>query len=211
MSWQEKAVIAVLFVTLVLWMTEKMHGVSSALVALAAAGILVGLNIITRPAFRNEIAWEAIVFVGCILNISEVFKSTGIDKWIGRAIGPYLVPLLSESIFLFIIALSIAMYLIRFLMASQMAAMIVFMILLLPLVGAAGINPWVVAFASFVSVNVWLFMYQNVQYLIAFFAADSGQMVSHKQMIKLCFAYMIISIIGLLVSIPVWRLTGLLK
>ena len=211
MTIQEKIVAIILVITLLLWMTEKIHGINSAIVALVSMGLMQLFNVTNRADFRSEVAWDAIVFVGCILNISAVFKETGVDKWISQAVGPYIVPLLSENIFVFFIILSVAIYLIRLVIASQFATITIFMILLLPLLGAAGINPWVMVFVCLVAINVWLFMYQNVQYLVAFFAAAKGEMVSHKQMVKLSIAYMVISIIGLVVSIPVWKMTGLLK
>lgn len=73
MSKNEKFVPAVLIVCLCLWMTEKVHGILAALVALMAICLLMGLKIFKRSDFKPEVAWDAAVFIGCIINIAAVF------------------------------------------------------------------------------------------------------------------------------------------
>jgi hypothetical protein len=49
----------------------------------------------------------------------------------------------------------------------------------------------------------------NSYYLLSFYGTG-GEMVEHRQMIKLSFAYAMIAIVGFLVSVPYWRLLGLI-
>ncbi|HWR05738.1 SLC13 family permease [Sporomusa sp.] len=211
MSKNEKYVSVVLVLTLLIWMTEVLHGINATIIAIAALAALLGYNVIDRNTFKSGIAWDAIMFIGCIFAVSGVFSALKITGWIGKVLGPHVAPLLAGNIYLFLAVLCIVIYLVRFVLASQLAVITIFTLLLTPLALKEGISPWIMGFTSFVAINVWILMYQNAQYLVAFFGAAGGEMVNHRQMIKLCVAYMIISIIGLLVSIPFWKLTGLIQ
>ena len=206
-SRNEKIVCAVLGACLLLWMSEKVHGISAAIVAIFAVCILMGLNVISRSDFRTGISWDAVIFIGCIINIGPVFSELGIDRWIGSVAAPYLVPVVS-NIWLYLVFGAAVIYLVRFFIVSMTATFTIFTVIVTPFAVNAGINPFVTAFVILVSVNVFHMFYQNSTYLAGFYAA--GQMVSHKQMIALSGAYMIISVIGLAACVPLWRLTGLL-
>jgi DASS family divalent anion:Na+ symporter len=58
--------------------------------------------------------------------------------------------------------------------------------------------------------NTWTVFYQNAPYVTAYYAVG-GDMVNHGQIAKLSVAYMVISIIGLLICVPFWQLMGLIK
>lgn len=211
MSRNEKIVATVLTITLLLWMTERLHGVNSGIVAVLSMCTMIGFNIMDRNYFKSGIAWDAIMFIGCIFTVSTVFGALKITEWTGKVMGPYIAPYLSGSIYVFLAGLCILIYLIRFVLASQLAVMTIFTLFLTPFAIKAGIHPWVMGFTAFVAINVWIMMYQNAQYLVAFYGANGGEMVTHKQMIKLSVAYMVVSIIGLWVSVPVWMMTGMIK
>lgn len=211
MSRNEKIVAVVLALTLILWMTEKVHGVNSGIVAMCSTAVMLSLNIFDRIAFRSAIPWDAAIFMGGILNLSTIFPMLKIDKWIGSLIGPYVVPLLSQNIFIFFALICVLIALLRFVLASQLATITIFTLLLTPVAIQAGINPWIMAFMSYVAINVWFVMYQNIQYATSYYLSANGEMVEHKQMIKLSIAYVIVTIIGLCVSVPVWKMTGLIQ
>jgi len=84
MSNKEKIVSVVLVACLSLWMTEKLHGILAAIVAMVAVCVLMGFQVFDREDFRGGIAWDAAVFIGCIINISSVFPALKIDKWLGH-------------------------------------------------------------------------------------------------------------------------------
>lgn len=207
MSKNEKIVSVVLVACLLLWMTETVHGIPAAIVAVVAICVLLGLEVMSRNDFRTGIGWDSVIFIGCIINIGSVFPQLGIDKWIGSVAGPYLIPMVS-NIWLYIIVGAIAMYLVRFFIVSMIATFTIFTVIVTPFAVSAGINPFVTAFVILASVNVFHMFYQNSTYLAGFYAV--GNMVSHNKMIKLSVAYMIISIIGLAACVPMWHMTGLL-
>lgn len=208
MSKREKICITVIGLALLLWMTEKLHGISSGAVSVGAMSILIGTGILDRKSVRSGIPWDAIMFIGVLIGISGAFQVLGIDKITSDFLGPYLKPLLEYNIFLFLGVTSCLVYLVRFILPSQVAGVTIFTLLLTPFAVEAGINPWVMGFMAYVSGNVFVVMYQNVTYVTGFYAANNGEMVTHRQMLPLAFTYMIVSIIGLWVSVPIWKMMG---
>lgn len=207
MSKKEIIVMVILIASLILWMTERVHGMSAALVALTALCLMLGFKIIERPDFRSKIAWDSIIFIGAIINLATVFPALGIDRWVAEMVGPYIFPLMS-NMYVFVVVLAVLLFFLRFVLVSQTATLTIFVVLLTPLALAAGINPLVTSFAVLVSVNLWNVIYQNTTFLAANYAADG--MVKHSQTIKMSVAYAVINIVALLASVPLWKLTGLI-
>lgn len=169
---------------------------------------MLGFNVYDRQDFRRQIPWDSIIFIGGIINLGSVLPYLNIDKWIGEAVGPSIIPLMSNP-YLFIIALTIAVYLIRFVFVSMIATLTIFSTLLIPFAAQAGINPWIAGFVILASVNVWVVNYQNSSYLTSYYATG-GDMVKHSQVAKMSLAYMFISLLGFLICIPFWKLIGLI-
>ena len=205
MSRNEKITSVVLAAAMVSWMTETLHGISSALVAIFAVSALLGTGVMDRLDFRRGTGWDSAIFIGCIINTGTVFAKLGIDKWIGSLAGPVMVVLLS-NIWVLILAGSLLTYVVRFFIVSMVATFTILTVIVVPFAEQAGFNPWVPAFVFLVATNVFHMFYQNTTYLSAYYAADG--MVSHGKMVRLGLAYMMISIIGLLACVPVWTWLG---
>ena len=204
----EKITAIVLIVTLLLWMTESLHKIDSGEVAVLSICVLLALNVLNRDDFRKGIDWAAIIYVGCILNIGAVFAALNINLWLGHALQPIVASFLSNG-YLFVIALALAVLVCRLIIISMLATAVIFTIVLSPLVITHGMHPWIIAFVSFAASNIWFFFFQNSFYLLSFYAVG-GEMVEHRQMIKLSIAYAVIAMVGFLVSVPYWRMLGLM-
>lgn len=207
-SRNEKITLIVLISTLLLWMSEGVHGISSTLVALIAWSVLLGFNVYGRYDFRKEIPWDSIIFIGVIFNLGSVLPYLNIDKWIGDTIGYIIIPVMANP-YLLILVLTITIYIARFILVSMAATITIFLAVLVPFAIQAGINPWIIAFIILTSINIWLAHYQNSTYLTAYYATD-GVMVKHSQMAKMSLIYMLLSLLGLFLSIPYWKLLGLI-
>jgi len=204
----EKIVMGVLVISLLMWMTEKTHGIAAALVALVALCVLLAFEIFDRTDFKSGIGWDSVIFIGSIIGLATVLPALQIDKWIATMLGSTITPLLS-NVYLFVIAGAIMTYLLRFVIVSMTAIVSIFTVLLAPFALNAGVNPWVTGFIVFASAQVFNIAYQNSGYLAGFYATG-GEMVNHRQMAKMSIAYMIISCIGLLACVPIWRIMHLI-
>lgn len=208
MSKKEKICTVVLAGALLLWMTEAMHGINAAAVSMGAMSILMGSGILDRTSVRAGIPWDAVLFIGVLIGISSAFKVLTIDKITSAFLGGYLQPLIDYNIFIFILLASCLVYVVRFILPSQVAGVTIFTLLLVPFAVQAGIHPWIMGFLAYVSGNIFVVMYQNVTYVTAFYAANNGEMVAHKDMLILAFTYLVVSILGLWVSVPIWKMMG---
>ncbi len=210
MNRNEKITLAVLVVALGLWMTERTIGIPAVITALGGMWILMALNVFGKEDFHNRMIWSLMFFIGGVLNLVNVLPAVGIDKWIGTTFGPYLTQFVGNP-YLFIAATAIMIYLMRAVIVSLTAGMTIVTVMLLPFASTAGMNPWVIGMVSYVSVMVWYLPYQNANFLSAFAAAGGEDRVAYSQTIKASLAYMVISLVGLLISIPYWKFLGLIK
>jgi DASS family divalent anion:Na+ symporter len=111
--------------------------------------------------------------------------------------------------YLFVVVLAFSVFLARFIIVSMTATTVIFTVVLAPIVTMHGMHPWVIAFVSFAASNVWFCFYMNAFYLMSFYGMG-GEMIEHRQMIKLSVAYAMVAVVGFLVSVPYWRLLGLI-
>lgn len=208
MSRDEKVTFAVMSLTLAMWITESLHKIPSGDVAILALCVLLVSNVLNREDFRHGIEWPAVIYIGCLINMGTVCHALKIDLWLGRGLGPVVSNFVLRP-YLFVVALSIAVYLIRFVIVSITSTAVIFTIVLSPLAIAHGMHPWVIAFVSVACANIWFLFYLNAWFVLAFYGTG-GDMVEHRKLVKLSFAYAAIAIIGFLVSVPYWRWLGLI-
>ena len=209
MSRDEKICLLVLIGTLLMWMTEKLHRISAGEVAIMAMCLLLVLKVMDKNDFKTRIDWTSVVFVGSILNMAAVIQSLKVDRWLGSELQPILVNVVSEPALL-IITLVVAASVIKLIIVSLTSAAAIFVLVLPPLMIANGINPWIACMVTFAGSNIWYLSYMNSIYLCAHFGTQ-GQLAKHSSMVKLSAAYSVICTLGFLVSIPYWRMLGLIK
>ncbi len=206
-SRDEKACAAVLVVCLLMWMTESIHGIDAAVVALVALVIFIGLDIMNTDDFRKNIAWDSLILITALTNVGTVISAVNLDTWIGNMLGGYITPLISTPV-IFVPILCILVYLVRFVIASWVAVMTIFIVLLSPFALEAGMDPWIIGMILYASVNIWIFRYQNGPYISAVTATND--LIDHKQAVPACITYMIASMLGFMICIPYWKILGLL-
>ncbi|OPY89845.1 MAG: Inner membrane protein YbhI [Syntrophaceae bacterium PtaU1.Bin231] len=209
MSRAEKITLVVLIVALLLWMTEKVHGISAAIVALIAMIILLYAKVFDRAEFRAKMPWDVIIFVGTIIGIAAVFPFLKIDKWMGTVLAPYVGPLVSNP-YAFVAGFTVFIYILRFFFISQTGTIVIFTVMFTPLAVQAGINPWIAGMITLTAIMTWNTFYQNANYIITY-SATGGELVETKQMVKLSVAFMLINLLGFVISVPYWQMAGLIK
>jgi len=209
-SWKrgEKITMAILTVSLLLWMTERQHGISAALVSiLAVCGIMI-TRVMNASEFRSKVAWDILVYIGCIYQIGGALSTWGVTTWLGGILGPIIVPFIDRPV-LFVIALALIIYLARTIIASWIAVMTIFSVLLVPISIEAGMHPFIPCFVAYCAVNIWLLKFQNVPYISVL--GIVGDMVDHnKNCIPYALFFMLMSLIGFIVSVPFWGMLGML-
>lgn len=206
-TWKQKFILGLLVVCLLLWMTERVHGVGAWMVACAAACILMTTNIIDRTALRTKIAWDAMIFLGCFLGIGDTFSANGINAWVKYILADHMSMVMGNMV-VFVVVVCLLTYVTRFILVSWTSAVVILGTLLIPLCEVAGIHPFLALIIIYVSTNTWNVIYQSTP-VVTSMVATENKMVLHKDLIPASIAYMIVNIVALLACIPVWKIMGL--
>ena len=208
MSRYEKRMCVIIVLTVALWIAEPLHHIPAHIVALAAFALTVACGILGKTGFREDIGWEALVFVGIAIGLANVFQSVGIQEWVVATAGPAFQALAGNP-YLFVVGAALITVALRFIIVSEMAYLNIVMVFLVPLSVSAGMNPWVTGFAMYAVITPWFALYQSATYLAAFYSVD-GKMVHHIDMAKYCVLYTSICLVALVASVPYWQWMGLL-
>jgi di/tricarboxylate transporter len=181
--------------------------VDGAWVACLGAMVLAATGVLTREHFRSAIDWPFLIFLGVILGMPAMIQHVGADVQLAEAV-PALVGWTHGSPAWSVTLLFASVVAARVLL-SEWVAIPLLTAALVPVAPAMGLHPWVVAFVVLSAANLWSVPYQFASYL-AFWSASDGYLFAHEQVRTFSFAYMLLSLGGLLVSIPFWRALGLL-
>ena len=208
MSRNEKFMLAIVVVSIALWVAEPLHHVASHFVALGALVAMVATGILDTKSVRTEVNWPSLIFIGTMISMATVFSATGIQDWIVGVAQPVFAELVGNP-YLFVLGIGVMTIALRFLIVSEVAYINIMMALLVPLALGAGVEPWVVGIAIYATVNPWFVPYQNPIYLAAYYAVD-GKMTSHAAAARYCAVYLACCLAALAISVPYWQWMGLL-
>ena len=208
MNGKEKAMLGILLVTMLMWVTESVHNIPSYIIAILALSAMHMFNIIDRNSFRSNISWDYLIFMGIVLGISSCFGVLGINEWIISLCGSAIKKLAMIPC-LFLLGIGLLTIVSRFVIVSELTFMNIFMVFLVPIAMEAGINPWVAAITVYFFVTPWFFLYQNPVYMAGYYAVG-GAMINEREGAKYCFVYMLICAASLIAVLPLWNLAGIL-
>lgn len=204
---EEKIMGVIMILTVLSWVLKSVTNIpeyATALIALCATLIF---GILPVKQWRNNVAWESLIFIACSVGLGTVLPHVNITTWLSEAVGPYTVGFFSNP-FLLIAGLAVLTLLVRFLILSEIGYLSVFTALLIPLGISAGINPWIIGFILNAFVIGWFLPYQSSVYLTAIYAAGEGW-VTIKDTTKYCYVYCIIGLVCMYIAYFLWNLMGI--
>ena len=209
MSRDEKITAAVILVAIVFWILGSSIKLEAAVTALIGVSILVATKVLSPDDFKNRLSWNTIIFIGTVMALGNVMQSVGLTKWLYIVLKPVISPILS-NIWITVIILPIVIYLCKFVVVSMISTGTLILLCLLPFFPSMPFSPALLILIITTSVNIWMLDYMDAP-VITGQAAVHSSMVSRAGMAKSSLGYMVINIIGLLASVPVWYLMGLIK
>ena len=80
---------------------------------------------------------------------------------------------------------------------------------LIPVATAAGVEPWAVTIGLLATSVVWFLPFQTSSYMVAR-SASEDRLFSHEQARRFAVAYAGLTLLGLALAVPYWRLLGVL-
>lgn len=203
MKKEEKITIAILVITVALWMTQKLpfsilgwkgHGISSGIIALLAGAVLFSTNLL-EPKDLNKISWETLLIFGGGIVLGNLIVSSGISEWIVIKVltvrNPFIVMFILGFISLIITAF-----------ASNTASAVILTPLAIPLGAALGINPVIPAvIVALASSTDFALPIGTPPTMLAY----STGYFKFREIVKIGFLLMIVGILILvLVFLPLW-------
>lgn len=72
-----------------------------------------------------------------------------------------------------------------------------------------GISPWVTAFVIITIGQSWSTRFNNTSYLTAVAVMDD-EVLDFREVVKMSHVYVVVSIVGFLLSIPLWKHLGMI-
>jgi DASS family divalent anion:Na+ symporter len=207
MSKTEIITLVILALAIVGWIMQRTIGVDASITALVALALMAIFGDFNATDMRTKIPWETAILIGGIISIANFISILKIDTWLGVVLGPVLSPVVG-NIWLFVPALCVIIYVLRFAIVSQIATGTMVIAFFIALTSQVGINSVVLAFITFIGVQVWNLSFHNTGEIGAI-AATGGEMVEHKDIVCSSYAFMVINLIAMTASIPLWQLLGL--
>lgn len=204
MSKQEWIALAVLVVTILLWMTEgTLHSVPTQVVAIGAWSVMVFFGLFPQGAFETKLMWELFTFLAAVLGVITVFMASGAATWLGSFTAPVVI-MFSDSPAVLIIVMSLIGFVgIMFMVYGAVTGAIC-----MALLSASTISPLVVIAVVYFSSSTFIYPFQQVIVLAS--EAMSGGKVQHSDIVPAAIAHQVIVTISLIATIPWWSALGLL-
>ena len=203
---KEKQGIIIILCALILWLTQKKHGIDAGMVAILADVAFIACGLITPPEVGAKGMWTITLFVGGVLSIAGLMQTLGVSTWLAGILGPVLSPILSSP-WIFVPALCILAYLLRFVIVSQSCAMTVMLAIFGALIPQYGINIFVLVFVAWVSGTCWNVAYQNPATTGLIKMCDKA--LDFNTAAKGSYAFCVINLIAMLCSVPLWMAMGM--
>lgn len=150
--------------------------------------------------------WPLLLFVGVTLGVPAMIHHAGLEPRIADIVFSALeaTPIIPVAGIAAVFLLTVTARL----LLSEWITVPLLTITLLPAADGLRVHPWVIAFVVLLGANAWVFPYQFTTYL-AFWGASEGRLFDHRQVRAFSVLYLGLALLGLLASIPLWRLLGL--
>ncbi|MCE5262750.1 MAG: anion permease [Deltaproteobacteria bacterium] len=210
MTRQEMVTAAILLGALLLFTTERWHGIPASASAMIALVLLLMTGVVEAREIGTGANWDVIVFFGVALSLSTIFIDGKVSAWLAPLLEPVLLSLAPTPL-LFMAVTTLGMMLIRFVDVPWCYSTIALTTtLLIPLWNQFGLHPLVAIFAYLAGMNFFLLQYQQPWVLMAEgIIGNRGWAARHLAAAGFCFIVAVA--VALAVSVPYWRMIGAIR
>lgn len=203
----ELKTLAVLGVTLALWLTDRIHGLSPAIPALIGAGLLMlpGVGVLSWKAFEQKLSWALILSVGASLSLAAAMTKSGAAAFLGGAVVDHLTGMAAEPTLL-VAGLVVAVALVHLAVTSLAACIALLIPVAATMAERTSLDPVVCGLVVTIVIDaVILYPIQTATNLIAYEAGYYGA----ADVRRFGVAMLALTLIVVLLTIPYWTWLGL--
>lgn len=162
---EEKRAGIYFLICIALWITEPLHGIATAWVALGMATLLFlpKVGVLKGAKALGNISWDTLLLLGVALGITKIISAVGLDEWITKLLlAPILDPLAAFGPIGLVFGICIITALIHLLMASASAETSMLAPLMIKYATGAGFNATLAGMAvARTAQNVFIFPFQT--------------------------------------------------
>jgi di/tricarboxylate transporter len=184
-----------------------LHGINETWIAVAALLIFQITEVLDKKSFTNNLDWGLILFFGTVNSIAAISSYLKVDRWFIELVGPVLTTL-SFGPLVFLTAVIVLVCCAR-LFLRKSAVVTFFILTLVPLAQDIAIHPGVLLLTVIMASECFFLSYQDGPYQIAY-SSTQGLAFSHDQARKILLAKCIATFGAVAISIPYWRMLGLI-
>jgi anion transporter len=200
--------LAILSIILLGWVSKPLHAIGEPWIAFGGLLAFAATGTLDKKTLTNNVDWPVILFFGVVYGMGGICTHLKIDLWLANLLQPVFA-VFSFHPLPFLIASLIVVYFIRFFLAKP-PAVILAMLLFLPASSELGIHPGVLLITIISGVETWILPYQNPSYLLTY-SSTEGKAFTHAQGRKLMLAKFVASFIAVAISVPYWKMLGLIQ
>lgn len=206
MSGPERKAMLLLTAAVSLWVLQDVVGVDAAVTAMGAAVLCFAWGLLEGKEISTAVPWALILHIGGVINLGSILPAVGLDSWIQELVLPLFRHVSTPAAA--IAATALLVLLVRTVMVSQNAVVVMLTALLAPLLAVSGVGEWAVGLVILATGSCWLLPFQNTVFISAM--ACTEDTLTHGQTVKYAVFYELSSLAAFLLSIPYWRLLGLI-
>lgn len=205
---QELITAAVVVISIALWATDRFHHIPSFVIGMFALGIFALAGIIRDEDIATGVSWTLMLFLGGIFGMANVIQQYKVANWMGSFLAPVAQHLIFSSL-LVLVAAALVMLVFRFVDPSAFIAIPVIFLAVADVTSKAGIPPLVLAASLLLASAPFWLSYQNF-WLAMGEAVTANQAFTARDRIRLATVYAVLAVVTVAISVPYWKLIGLL-
>jgi anion transporter len=206
---QEMITASVVVISIALWATDRYHHIPSFVVGIFALGIFALAGIIKDEDISTGVSWTLLLFLGGIFGLANVIQEYKVANWLAGLFVPVAQHLVFSSVVI-LTAAAVLMLAFRFIDPSAFIAIPVLFLSISDVTTKAGISPIVLMAALLLTSAPFWLSYQNF-WLAMGEAVTANQAFTARDRVRLASVYGVLALATVAISIPYWKLIGLLN
>lgn len=208
LSKREKRTIAWLFISVVLWLSDSIHGVNIGWITLLISMMMSFpvIGEVLEPRHWEEIPVHVLLFLNAAMAIGTIGNITGMNSWIAQTVLPSSMPTNIYFLAMIIGMISIGIHMI---LGSVIAVMGIAIPALLIFTEFMNINPIVITLFVYTSIGMhYILPFHHLNILVG--QGEKNGMYNQKEVMRLGIPLTFVVFIILLVEVLYWKLLGLI-
>jgi di/tricarboxylate transporter len=202
----------ILVATFLMLLSKPLTGLGAVPVCMGAFFLLFAVQVLEPPDLAQGVAWNLILFLGCVLALPAIFASpeVGVSNLIKEQMFPILSRL-GQNPWLFVMIVPLLMFAWRFLDIAWMIPTMALLVSMLPSIHSEfGIHPLVTSCLMIMAGNFAILPYMQPFALMGSALAKERSWTPN-QLLRYGIVYLISCMITLAISIIYWQATGFIK